>query len=106
MEPNLLGQATLDQEVGYTLQTCASVTGVKLIGPVKVPTIDEVTVELETGIVEDEVNPPSALGLEPFHSLPQFREAVVEDVLFCPCKLFTTGSLQGLDLLLGHVDEQ
>ena len=88
--------------------TCYSVSNQyeNLIVPVNILTVDEVTVELETCVIEDKVDSSSTLSLESFHGLPQFWKAVVEDVLFGSCELFTTGSLQRLDLLLGHVDEQ
>lgn len=69
-------------------------------------TVDKVAVELETGIVEDKVNSSSTLILENFHGFPQQRQVVVKNVLLSPRQLFTTRSLQPLDLLLGHVDEQ
>jgi len=106
VEPDLLGKATLDQEIGYTLQPCTSVTDTNLVVTINDLTIDEVAVKLETGIVKDKVDPSSTLVLELFHGLPQLGEVVVKDVLFGPSELFATGSLQPLDLLLGHVDKQ
>jgi len=106
MEPDLLGKPTLDQEIGYALQPCTSITNTDSLVIVNDLTIDEVAVKLETGIVEDKVDPSSTLVLELFHGLPQLGEVVIEDVLFGPSELFATGSLQPLDLFLGHVDEQ
>jgi len=42
-----------------------------LVVPVSVLTIDKVTGELETGIVEGKVDSSSTLIFEPFHGLPQ-----------------------------------
>ena len=106
VEPDLLGKATLDQEIGYTLQPCTLVTDADLAVRVNVLTIDEVTVEFETGIIKDKIDPSSTLTLEFFHRLPQLGEVVIKDVFLGPSELFAAGSLQPLDLLLGHVDEQ
>ena len=106
VEPNLLGKAALDQEIGCVLRPCTSATNTNFVVTVKVLTIDEVTVELKTGIVKDKVDTSSSLALEFFHSLPQFGKAVVEDILLGPGEMFTVCGLQLLDLLLGHIDEQ
>jgi len=107
VEPYLLRKAALNQEVGYTSQKFTLATSTtSLMVPIEVLTIDEVTVELETGIVEDKIDSSSALTLECFHGLPQLGEAIVEDVFLGASELFTAGSLQFLNLFLGHVDEQ
>ena len=106
VEPDFPGKAALDQEIGYTLQPCALVTNTDLVVTVNVLTIDKIAVEFETGVVKDKVDPSSTLTLEFFHGLPQLGESVVKDVLLGPSELVAAGSLQLLDLFLGHVDEQ
>jgi hypothetical protein len=106
VEPDLLGKAALDQEIGYALPPGMLATNTDLVITSKVLTIDEVAVELETGIVEDKVDPSSTLILEFLSRSPTIGEVVVENVLLGPSELFAAGSLQPLDLLLGHVDEQ
>ena len=65
--------------------------------------VDQVTVELETGIVENKVN--SAI-LDGRDVLGEFVEVVPENVLFSRGEVVTTGRLKLLDVLLGHVDQQ
>ena len=63
VEPDLLGEPTLDQEIGCVSEPQTSVTDID--GSLaKALTIDEITVELKTGIIEDKVNSSSALILE------------------------------------------
>ena len=61
--------------------------------PVKFLTINEVTVELKTGIIKDKVDSPSALSLESFYGLPQLGEVIIEYILFGLCELFATSGL-------------
>lgn len=56
-------------------------------------TIDEIAIELETGVIEDKVDSTSALILESFHCLPQEGKIVVKNILLCPRELLSICSL-------------
>lgn len=64
---------------------------------------DKVGVELETGVVKNEVD---AAALEVDNELRELIEVVAENVLLGGSKVVTTSRLKGLDVVLGHVNEQ
>jgi hypothetical protein len=81
MEDNLFTDAALDEPVGE----------------------DEITVELETGIVEDKVD-TAALKVE--HVVGEIVQVVAKNVLLSGGKVLSAGRLELLDVLLGHVDKE
>jgi hypothetical protein len=62
-----------------------------------------ITVELEPGIVEDKVDPASLHGGDLVGDLV---EVVTQDVLLRGREVLSSGGLQLLDVLLGHVDQE
>ncbi len=81
VEVDLVGDARLDEPVG----------------------VDAVTVQLETGIVKDEIDTAT---LHVGNELPETVEVVTENVLFGSGKVFTSRGLEVLDVIFGHVDEE
>lgn len=81
MEDDLLADSALDQPIG----------------------VDEITVKLESGIVEDKVDPASLHGSNLVGNLV---EIVTQNVLFGGRQVLSSGGLQLLDVLLGHVDQE
>jgi hypothetical protein len=101
MEPDLLSESTLNQEVGWRrwskeipANRCTALT------------INEVAIKLKPGIIQHEIDPTTPRCLESFDRIPQLWQVVSEDVLLRRCKVVATSGLEALDLLFGHVDEQ
>lgn len=65
--------------------------------------IDQITVQLETGIVENKVD---STVLDGHGVIGELVKVVSKNVLLGRSEMFTTGRLELLDVLLGHVDQQ
>lgn len=69
-------------------------------------TIDHVTIQFESSVIENEVNPTTGLDPEVLDGAPKFTHVVAQDVLFGGSEVLSARRLKGLDLLLGHVNEK
>lgn len=84
VEDDLFRQSTLDQIVG----------------------VDAIAIELESGVIQDEIDATAGLSAQRGDGFPELFEIVSEDVLFSGGEMFTTGGLEISDVFLGHVNEE
>lgn len=84
-------------------QTLAALSAEKQNDPSLALTVNAVAVELEASVVENEIDTAVAhVGDE----LPDPVQVVSKNVLLGGSEMLTTGRLQVLDVLFGHVDQQ
>ena len=73
-------------------------------------TIDTVTVEFETSVIEDKVDTSTlticALTFQFFDDLPKPVHMITKDIFLCVAERVAAGRLERFDLFLSHVDEQ
>lgn len=69
-------------------------------------TIHAVAVELETCVIEHEVDSAPSGVFPHAHYIPQTVHVVPKDILLGSCEVLPTSRLKGFDLLLSHVDQE
>ena len=68
-------------------------------------TKDTVAVELESSVVQHEINATASLPAEIPHDLPEARKVISKDVLLGRSEVVTTSRLKLFDVFFSHVDE-
>jgi hypothetical protein len=100
---DFLADSALNQPIGVDeLVKNNDISSIPKTLPVKSPPT-HITVKLETGIIQNKVDPASLHASNLFGDLV---EIVTQNILLGSRQVLSSGRLQLLDVLLGHVDQQ
>ena len=69
-------------------------------------TIDAIAIQLESGVIEHEVDATARVRSQVDDCFPQALHVVAENILFRRCEAVAACRLQRFDLLFRHVDEK